>query len=538
MTSLSTPGRAASTAPRAEPAAQRAVSWAPLAVILCGTFVYVLDFFIVNVALPSIQRDLSASTAAIEWVVAGYGLTSAAFLVTGGRLGDHYGRRKLFCVGIATFTITSALCAAAPDAGFLVAARLAQGVGAAVMAPNVLSILGTTYTGPARVKAISVYGMVMGVAAVGGQLLGGLLIAANLAGLGWRVLFWVNVPVGVAALVLARRLVPESRAVVGRPVVGRPVVGRPVVGGTVVGRTGTAGQLDLRGAALLTAALVAIVLPLLDGRAHGWPAWSWACLAAGPVLLAVFAAHLRRVAARGGQPLLDPAIFAVRAFRAGLACQVLFWCQQAASYLLLALYLQEGRGLSPIKAGGMFAVLAAGYLATSLRAPALTMRFGRRVVATGALVAALGDLLLVLAVLPAHGAAPAGLAALFPGLFLLGAGQGLCITPLTTTVLSHADTSRAGSVSGALSTAQQVGNAIGVAVSGVIFYGLLGGGHGYGTAYGWSTAEMAALLVGVAALTFIIPRTAHQATVPAQTVPAETVPATTGSAETTGSTER
>ena len=475
MTSLSTQSRTAGTGPGT-------VSWAPLAVILCGTFVYILDFFVVNVALPSIQRDLGASSAAIEWVVAGYGLTSAAFLVTGGRLGDHYGRRKLFCVGIAVFTVTSALCAVAPDTGFLVAARLAQGVGAAVMAPNVLSILGTTYAGPARVKAISVYGMVMGFAAAGGQLLGGLLIAANVAGLGWRAIFWVNVPVGVAAVVLARRLVPESRA--------------PV---SAAGR----GRLDLAGAALFTAALVAIVLPLLDGRAHGWPAWSWACLAAGPVLLAVFAAHLRAMARRGGQPLLDPAIFAVRAFRAGLTCQVLFWCQQAASYLLLALYLQEGRGLSPIKAGGVFAVLAAGYLATSFRAPALTMRFGRRVVAIGALVAALGDVLLVLAVLPAGGGA---VAALFPGLFLLGAGQGLCITPLTTTVLSHADASRAGSVSGALSTAQQVGNAIGVAVSGVIFYGLLAGGHGYAAAYRWSTAEMAALLAGVAALAFIIPR--------------------------------
>jgi EmrB/QacA subfamily drug resistance transporter len=476
MTTLSTPSRTESTR-------QRAATWAPLAVILCGTFVYVLDFFVVNVALPSIQRDLAASPAAIEWVVAGYGLTSAAFLVTGGRLGDHYGRRKLFCVGIATFTVTSALCAAAPSAGFLVAGRLAQGVGAAIMAPNVLSILGTTYTGPARVKAISIYGMVMGFAAAGGQLLGGLLIAANLAGLGWRVIFWVNVPVGIAALVLARRLVPESRAA-------------------------ARGRLDLLGAALFTTALVAIVLPLLDGRAHGWPAWSWASLAAGPALLAVFAAHLRAVARRGRQPLLDPAIFAVRAFRAGLTCQVLFWCQQAASYLLLALYLQEGRGLSPIKAGGVFAVLAAGYLATSFRAPALTMRFGRRVVAAGALVAAVGDLLLVLAV---HSGGGGPVAALFPGLFLLGAGQGLCITPLTTTVLSHADASRAGSVSGALSTAQQVGNAIGVAVSGVIFYGLLGDGHGYDVAYRWSTAQMAVLLAGVAALTFIIPKAVQPA---------------------------
>jgi EmrB/QacA subfamily drug resistance transporter len=477
-----------STTSRRESGRERAVSWAPLAVILCGTFVYVLDFFIVNVALPSIQRDLAASPAAIEWVVAGYGLTSAALLVTGGRLGDHYGRRKLFCIGIAVFTVTSALSAAAPGAGFLVAARLAQGVGAAIMAPNVLSILGTTYTGLARVKAISAYGMVMGVAAVGGQLLGGLLISANVAGLGWRAIFWVNVPVGVAALVLARRMVPESRA-------ARP------------------GRLDLRGAALFTAALVALVLPLLDGRADGWPAWSWACLAAGPVLLAAFARYLRGVARRGGQPLLDPAIFAVRAFRAGLACQVLFWCQQAASYLLLALYLQAGRGLSPIGSGGVFAVLAAGYLATLFRAPALTLRFGRRVVATGALLAALGDLLLVLAAAPGG----AGVAALFPGLFLLGAGQGLCITPLTTTVLAHADASRAGSVSGALSTAQQVGNAIGVALSGVIFYGLLGTGHGYAAAYRWSVAEMAVLLVGVAALTFIIPATGRPGTVSAGT---------------------
>ena len=474
-----------STASRTETGKPRTVSWAPLAVILCGTFVYVLDFFVVNVALPSIQRGLSASPAAIEWVVAGYGLTSAAFLVTGGRLGDHYGRRRMFCIGLAAFTLTSALCAAAPGAGFLVAARLAQGVGAGIMAPNVLAIVGTTYAGADRVKAISAYGIVMGIAAAGGQLLGGVLIDANLAGLGWRVIFWVNVPVGIAAIAAARKFIPESRSAASQA---------------------GPGKLDLRGAALFTAALVALVLPLLDGRAHGWPAWSLACLAVSPVLFAAFAAWLLREKRRGGQPLLDPSIFAVRAFRAGLTCQLLFWCQQAACYLLLALYLQEGRGLSPIKSGGVFAVLAAGYLATSFRAPALTVRYGRRVLFAGALVAALGNVALLLAVADAgNGAA---IAALFPGLFLLGAGQGLCITPLTATVLSHADASTAGSVSGAMSTAQQVGNAIGVAISGVIFYGLLGAGHGYAVAYGWSIAQMAALLVGVAALTFIIPKTA------------------------------
>lgn len=449
------------------------VSWAPLAVILCGTFVYVLDFFVVNVAIPGITRSLYAGPAAIEWVVAGYGLSSAVLLVLGGRLGDRFGRRRMFMAGIALFTLASALCGIAPDSGFLIAARLVQGLGGALMSPNVLAILGTVYTGTARVRAISAFGMVMGIAAVGGQLIGGLLIEANVLGLGWRAVFWVNVPVGAAALLLAPRIVPESRA----------------SGGT---------RLDLAGAGLLTVALTAILLPLMDGRQDGWPAWSLLCLAAGLVLLAGFAGYLRRSARRGGQPLLDPGIFAIRAFRAGLTCQVLFWSQQAAGYLLLALYLQEGRHLSPIEAGGVFSVLAAGYLATSFPAPKLTVRFGRRIVATGAALGVIGDVLLA-----SMTGGPVW--ALFPGLLVLGAGQGLCITPLTTTVLTHADARTAGSVSGALSTGQQAGNAIGVALSGLVFYGLLS--HGYTVAYRWSVLEMAALLLAVAALTFLLPAT-------------------------------
>ncbi len=455
--------------------ASRFTKWAPLAVILCGTFIYILDFFVVNVALPDISRSLRASAAAIEWLVSGYALTSACLLVTGGRLGDHYGRRRWFSIGLAAFVLASALCALAPSPAVLVAARLAQGAGGAVMAPNILSILGMAYTGPDRVRAISVYGMVMGLAAVGGQLLGGVLINADVAGLGWRAIFWVNVPLGIAALAAAPRLIPESRAE-------------------------HAGRLDLPGAALLAAALVAITLPLVDGRQQGWPAWSWACLAAGPVLLAAFAEYLRRASRRGRQPLLDPGIFAVPAFRAGLTVQVLFWCQQAASYLLLALFLQQGRGLGPLASGGVFSVLAAGYLVTSFRAPGMTVRFGTRVIATGAVIGAVGDLLIAGAVW--HWGTGGPLAALFPGLFLLGAGQGLCITPLTTTVLSHADARTAGSVSGALSTAQQVGNSIGVAVSGVIFFGLLN--HGYAAAFGWSQAQMGCLLAGVAALTLTL----------------------------------
>jgi MFS family permease len=452
-------------------------SWAPLAVLMTGTFMFVLDFFILNVALPSIQHGLRAGESAIEWIVAGYALSTAVLLVTGGRLGDRFGRRRVFTLGMAIFTAASVGCALAPDPGLLVAARIVQGGGAALMAPNILSILGVVYTGPARVRAISVYGMVMGLAATAGQLIGGILIRADVAGLGWRAIFWINVPFGVAALIAAARLVPESR-------------------------DGQGARLDLTGVALITACLTAVVLPLVEGRQAGWPSWSWAALGAAVPLAAVFAVHQQRKAARGGAPLLSPRIFAAWPLRAGLLTQTVFWCQQAAGYLVLGLYLQQGRGLSALSAGAVFTVLAAGYLATSFRAPALTMRFGRSVIAAGALIAAAGDAALWLAT--AHAGTSGPVTWLFPGLLLLGAGQGLCITPLTTTVLSHADPVTAGSLAGALSTAQQVGNSVGVAVTGVLFFGALG--HGYGVAFERSVLQMGALLLVVAALTRLMGR--------------------------------
>jgi EmrB/QacA subfamily drug resistance transporter len=468
------------TATRTLPSPVRASpgrSWAPLTVLMFGTFMFVLDFFIVNVALPSIQHGLRAGEGAVEWVVAGYAIATAVLLVTGGRLGDRFGRRRMFTVGLVIFIATSAACALAPDPGVLVAARVVQGVGAALMAPNILSILGVVYTGPDRVRAISVYGMVMGLAATSGQLIGGILIRTDVAGLGWRAIFWINVPIGVAALLAAPRLIPESRDQNGS-------------------------RLDLTGVALITACLVAVVLPLVEGRQAGWPAWSWAMLGAAVPLAVAFGVHQRRKADRGGVPLLNPRVFASRPLRAGLLTQTVFWCQQAAGYLVLGLYLQQGRGLSPLSAGGVFTFLAVGYLATSFRAPALTMRFGRSVIAAGAVIAALGDAALYLAT--AHAGASGPVAWLFPGLLLLGAGQGLCITPLTTTVLSHADPATAGSVAGALSTAQQVGNSVGVAVTGVLFFGALS--QGYGLAFERSALQMGALLLVVAALTRLMPR--------------------------------
>jgi EmrB/QacA subfamily drug resistance transporter len=461
---------------RSRLAAARNHPWAALPVLMAGTFMLVLDFFIVNVALPSMRTDLGAGASAIEWVVAGYGLTLAVFMITAGRLADKLGRRRMFCVGLALFTLTSAACGVAPSPEALVAARLVQGLAAALMAPSVLSIIGVIYTGEARVKALSIYGMVLGLAAVGGQLLGGVLIEADLAGAGWRSCFLINVPIGLAALALAPLLIPESRAKEPRPI-------------------------DPSGTLLVTVGLVAIVLPLVEGRQHGWPPWTWISLGLAPLLLGACFLQQRALARRGGAPLLSFELLRERAYSGGLLTQLVFWCGQASFFLVLALYLQTGRGYDPLDAGLVFTILAVAYLASSLRAPALTIRYGRRLVALGALTLTAGHAILLAAVLAVG--TGGSLLALVPGLLLIGAGMGLCITPLTSIVMSNLPAEQSGAASGALSTMQQLGNALGVAITGVIFFGALQ--HGYARALELSLAELVALLLAVAALTRILP---------------------------------
>jgi EmrB/QacA subfamily drug resistance transporter len=451
--------------------------WLPLPVVLAGTFMVVLDFFIVNVALPSMQSDLRASNTALEWVVAGYACTSAIFVITAGRLGDRFGRRRVFALGLALFTLASAGCGAAATPFELILARLLQGVAAALLTPNVLSIIGVLYAGADRLRALSIYGTAMGLAAVGGQLIGGGLIALNPGGLAWRTCFLINIPIGTAALLLAPRVIPESR--------------QP-----------DAPRLDKTGTALATIALTAVVLPLLEGRQHGWPAWTWISLGAAPIVLASFVAHQRRLARRGGSPLLDIALFSERSFSGGLLTQLCFWAGQASFFVVLALYLQSGRGLHPLPAGLVFTILAAAYVVASMRAPALSARYGRGVIVTGALVLASGHGLLLAAV--ADIGVAGALGALVPGLILVGAGMGLVLAPLASTILHTLEPERAGAASGMLTTMQNVGNAIGVAVTGVIFFGALH--SGYATAFEFALGELAVLLVGVAALSRLLPR--------------------------------
>ncbi len=439
-----------------------------LPIVLTGVFVAILDFFIVNVAIPTTQRDLHAGPAAIEWVVAGYALAYGSGLVLGGRLGDVFGRRRMFALGLALFTLASVACGLAPDAGSLVAARVVQGAAAAVLAPQVLAIIRTAYSGAAQARAVNAYALTMGLAAVFGQLAGGLLIQADLFGLGWRACFLINLPIGAAALAATWRVIPESRAA-----------------GAV--------RLDLGGAALVTLALAATLLPLIEGREQGWPVWTWVSFALAVALLLAYA---RR---RHDSPLIDLALFRERAVTAGLLTNLAFSMGMAAYFLIFAMYSQEGRGLDALHAGLVFTPIGAGYLAASLLAPRLAARFGRQIIAFGGLTRAASLAVLLVAV---AGNAPIGW--LVPVLAVDGVGMGLVLSPIMGTVLSRVAPQHAGGAAGALTTAQQVGGALGVGIIGIVFYSALSGG--VTVAFQHGLVYLIVITLAIAALVQWLPR--------------------------------
>jgi EmrB/QacA subfamily drug resistance transporter len=449
-----------------------------MAVLMAGTFVFVLDFFIVNVAIPSTQAELGATDAQVQLIVATYAIAISALMILGGRLGDLFGRRRLFMVGLALFTASSALCGAAPGTAVLLAGRAMQGIGAALFAPQVLSIIGVTFDGDERRRAVTTYGLTMGLAAAGGQLIGGALIALNVFDLDWRTCYLVNVPIGIAALAIAPRAIPESRAEGSR-------------------------RLDFLGAALAGATLVAIVLPLVEGRRQGWPAWTFVCLAAAVPLALAFALRQRRLAASGGEPLVHPDLFRERAFTVGVLTSVVFYTGMGSFFLVLAIYLQEGIGLSALDSGLVFTPLALGYLVASAGAEALAPRFGRQVLAAGGLVRAVAVTGLALTV-AAIGTGGSPLL-LVPALIVDGLGMGLLTAPLVATVVGAMDPRHAGAASGVLSTAQQVGNTIGVAAIGALFYGAIGSDGDLSGGFELALVAVAAICLAVAGLVQLLP---------------------------------
>jgi MFS family permease len=416
-----------------------------LLTVLLGAFLPMLDFFIVNVALPTIQRDLTAGPATLELFVAGYGISYAVLLVPGGRLGDLYGRRRLFITGALLFGVTSLACGLAPTAGALVVARVAQGGASALMLPQVLATIQSSTEGPRRARAMGIYGAVGGIATVIGQVLGGVLLTADLFGTGWRFIFLVNVPVALAASVLAVRAVPETRS-------SHPA------------------RVDVPGTALLASALLALLVPLMEGRALGWPWWTWALLAAFPVLLTAFVAVERRSERAGNVPLVPLSLLRVRGMRLGLTTAVPFFTGFGGFMMVIAVALQVGLHEGPITAGLSMVPMAAGFFAASLSGPRLLARFGTRVMTVGAVLQGIG--LAVLAGTVLADWSGAGPLVLLPGMVLAGTGQGLVLPPLFRVVLADVPLDRAGVGGGILTTTQQSSLALGVAALGTLFLSL------------------------------------------------------------------
>ncbi|GJF28564.1 MFS transporter [Kitasatospora sp. NE20-6] len=450
MTQQPTLPRTPSSAAAAPGAAPAPVSLgtAGLVTVLLGAFLPMLDFFIVNVALPTIDHDLAAGPAVLELVAAGYGIAFAVLLVLGGRLGDALGRRRLLVAGAVAFTLTSLACGIAPTAWILVAARVAQGAAAALLLPQVLATITATGTGAQRARALSIYGAVGGISVVIGQVLGGLLVAADLFGTGWRAVFLVNVPFALLTAVLAVRYVPETRA--------------PRAAGV-----------DLPGTALLTAALLALFVPLMEGRAVGWPLWTWLLLGSFPLLAAAFAVVERRAEQAGRTPLVPLSLLRVPEMRRGLGIALPYFTGFGGFMFVVAIMLQQGLHLGPVAAGWALVPMAVGYFAASLSGPRLVGRFGSRVITAGGAVQGLGLLTLIATVL-SDGAHLSPLRML-PGVALAGIGQGLVGTPLFRVVLSTVPAERAGVGSGVLATAQQSSLALGVATLGTLFLALAPG---------------------------------------------------------------
>lgn len=468
--------------PAAEHTQRAAVPWFAVSVLLVGAFMAILDAFIVIVAGPSIQAGLKASAGELQWILAGYQLTYAVLLITGGRLGDLFGRRRMFVTGTAVFTVASVACAAAPTTLVLIVARLVQGLGAAVMLPQVFAAITVLVPAANRHRVFGVLGVVMGAATIGGQLVGGLLIGADLFGSTWRPVFWINVPIGVATIWLAARRLPESRAAGAR-------------------------RLDVPGVLVLSLALFLLVFPLIQGRQDGWPTWTWLCLAGSGLSFALFVAIEQRIGVRGGDPLVRVSLFRTRSFGIGILLILAVYTVVTSYYLVLSISLQDGLGLSALKAGLVYTPAAVTFFSFSMIASRLVPRHGRRVLEIGAVILAAGYAATAIVLLGGAAFRPA---VVIPTLMLQSVGGGLLITPAMNVVLARIAPGDAGIASGVLSTAQQIGAALGVAVIGAVFFAAFGhtttdraraAGHALATA---SVGTMVAAVVATV-LVYLLP---------------------------------
>jgi MFS family permease len=438
----------------ARPAARPGVI---LALLLTGQFMAILDVSIVNVAAPTLRTDLHASGAGVQMVIAGYTITYAVLLITGARLGDRFGHGRAFRAGLAGFTVTSLICGVAPSSDYLVTFRLLQGVAAALMMPQVMSLIQRTFSGAQRARALSLYSAVIACGAVVGQVLGGVLVSADLFGAGWRPVFLVNVPVGIALLVQSRRL-PADRGERDR-------------------------QLDPAGVVTLSLSVLLLVVPLVLGHEEHWPLWGWLSLAASLPMFGAFVAIERRVAARGGSPLVSGRVLRAPGLVVGAAALFVALINYGGFLFTMALHLQSGLGESAEHAGLVFAPAAIGFAITGLTWRFLPVRWHGRMIPVGLAVAAVGYLLLA----PILRGGGTGGAVLEVDLLVIGLALGLAFSPMLAVALTHVPMSDAADASGVLVTLFQLGQVVGVAALGTLYLSLVHGPGAHASAHAYAT---------------------------------------------------
>jgi EmrB/QacA subfamily drug resistance transporter len=418
--------------------------WLALTIMLIGPLLGVIDFFIANIGIATIRTSLHANFGEIELVVAGYGLTYAVSLITGGRLGDIYGRKRIFILGLIGFTTTSAWCGLAPNGITLVVWRLLQGCSAAIMFPQALSFIHVNFSGDSKRLAFSIYGAMIGFGAILGQILGGFLIQANIFNLGWRPIFLINLPIGAATILAACLFLKESQAE-------------------------NAPRLDPVGTVLLSLSLFLFSLPFMEGGDAGWPFWTWIALAASVPFFSIFLRWENGLAGRGF-PLIEPRLLQDRGFLAGIAITCIYFAGHSSMLLLLCLFLQLSLHLNPFQTGLSLAPFSFGFLVGSTFSGKLNGYLGRNSLHVGTAVLALSLSCLGLEAANVHGQQTA----LFVfTCFIYGVGRGLVTAPLYNTVLSGVPARDAGAAAGIVSTAQQVANSVGIAVLGAVAFSVV-----------------------------------------------------------------
>ena len=431
---VATPEAAAIT-----PTARNPVRWLVLAVVLAANIMDLMDATIVNVAGPSIRHAIGGGASTLLWLNAGYTLAFAVFLITGARLGDMFGRRRLFLVGSAGFTVTSAACAVAPSPSVLIAFRVLQGAFGALMIPQGFGMLKEVFAEDEMPKVFGLFGPMMGLSVLAAPILAGALIEANLWGIGWRLVFLINVPVGIAAIAGAIRVLPRT-------------VAHPGI------------RLDTGGMVLIGVALTAIIYPLIQGRADAWPAWTFVSLAAGALLVGAFVLSERR---RSGDQLIEPGLLANRTYTSGILVALAFFGAFGGLLLCVSLFAQLGEHFSPIHAGLTLTAMVVGMIIGMGASFALVGRLGRHLLHLGVAIVAAGTVVLAVTVTDARAASTLDLA---PGLFLIGLGAGMSMGQLFDFILAGVSMEEVGSASGVLEAVQQLSSALGVAALGTIFF--------------------------------------------------------------------